>query len=152
MNPGSLPLAHTDALPARARLEHPGPVLVAQAHPAGEQVAARGDDVGARSEQRDDVVDELVLGEAGPGLAPARGPGHVDAAVRLQLQDRVAVGRGQDAGRALAAELAGVDAVLGRVVHADADQVEATGGGSPRAAPADRCCRSPTGCTVPDGP
>ena len=107
-----------------ARLAHPGTIGVAQPHTPGEQVADGRDDVGTRSEQRHHVLDELVLGEAGTGLTPAGGARHVDAAVGFELQDRVAIGRGQDAGRAFAAQLARIDTVLRRVVHQHPDQVE----------------------------
>ncbi len=123
--PGIAPARPHRGVARGAGLDDAGPVLVAEADASGEQVAARGDDVGARPEERDHVVHQLVLGEAGPGLALAGGPGHVDDAVRPEGQDRGAIGRGQDAGRALAAQLAGIDAVLGVVVDADAHQVEA---------------------------
>jgi hypothetical protein len=84
--------------------------------PAGEELAACRDDVGAAFEQRDHVVD----------VEKAR---HVQHAVGRELGDRGPVGGRGNSGRRFAAQDARVEAVLLGVVDQHADQLEGWGGG-----------------------
>ncbi len=127
-----------------AGLLHASTIHVAHPHATSEQIADGGDDVRPGRQQRHQVLDQLVFGEAGPGLPPAGGTRHVDAAVGIDLQHGVTIGRGQDAGRSLAAELARIDAVLRRRRRPAPRRDRAAGCGSPPAAPAGPCFRSPT--------
>src|SRR5438094_402986 len=74
---------------------------------AVEELAERRDDVRARRQEGRDVVD----------VEAAR---HVDRAVGTEVEDRLAVGGGEDAGVRLADQRAGVGACLALVVHPDA--------------------------------
>ena len=108
-------------------------IVVAEALPAGEELAARRDDVRARLEQRDDVVE-------------VERAWHVQHAVGARA-------RGSRPGRSVAAtptgssphRTPGVDAVLRRGRRPARRRARAPGGGSPRAARGCRCCPSPTG-------
>jgi hypothetical protein len=76
-----------------------------------EQLTARADDVRARLEERDHVVDvELAR--------------HVQHAIRWQRVDRRSVGGSRHPDGTFAAQHTGVDAVLRRVVHEHADELE----------------------------